>query len=150
MSERKKLKTSPRPSESEEASFLPDEIDEAIDTIPDPEDRSQVRQVVTEFGMMMHVSPQAGMMKKITSEHISTYLETQKETMQKSFEDDAGKRKFYLAILIVICIVILLIILLLRDKSPELMEKIITILITSALAGAGGYGFGYKRGKKDE
>ena len=106
--------------------------------------------VSSQFGMMGRVSPQMSISKKITSEHISDYLEIQKIEVQNALKDNKGKRLFFLAIIVLIIVMLFGTIILLKDSHPEFMEKIITIVISSVLGAAGGFGLGYKKGQGDD
>ena len=106
------------------------------------EGRHEVKKMI---GMSMQmggiISPQMELMKKMTPEHVSEFLDTQKKTMQNQFKENRENKIFLFSVLTIVLIFIVVLIVLLKDK-PEIMEKVLYALgglITGIL---GGYGLG--------
>ena len=137
--------------DTETQNDIPEEISDMIDQIPNDDVKQQMKMVFSsQFGMMGQISPQMSISKKITSEHVTEYLEIQKIEVQNRYKDNIGKRWFFLAIIVFIIIMLFGTIILLKDSHPEFMEKIITIVISAVLGAAGGFGIGYKKGQGDD
>lgn len=105
--------------------------------------------MISQFSMISRISPEAEVSKKVTSEHITTMLNTQDKAMEHTFQDNKEKRWFSMGLAVLACVMLIVVILLLKD-NPDMMEKIITIVLSALLGGAGGYGFGFFRGKNDD
>lgn len=135
----------------EDDALMPDGVDEALEqSISDPDARRHVKQaIVHEFGMIAQISPQTGLMKKITSDHITEYLKIEEKSLDYSFKDSKQSKYFFLLVLLIVSVVLIMIIHLLKDSNPDQMERLITILVSGALGASGGFGLGYKKGKDD-
>lgn len=132
-----------------EAASLPEEVVRALEDM-EPGKREQIeRLMVSQFSLISRISPEVEVSKKITAEHITTMLNTQDKAMEHTFQDKKESRWFSIGLTLLACIVLILIIILLKD-TPDVMEKIITIVVSALLGGAGGYGFGFSKGKKDD
>lgn len=93
------------------------------------------------------MSPQIELMKKMTSEHVTEFLEGQREANNNQFQESRDNKIFIIILVLIILVFIIVIILLLRDK-PNILEKIL-YASGGLLAGAvGGYGAG--KSKKDD
>lgn len=83
--------------------------------------------------------------KKITEEHISSFLDASKQNMELEYKDKKQNKVFVGSIILAVMIFIIVLIILLKD-SPELMEKIICIFVGLITGVIGGYGFGKNKG----
>lgn len=124
-----------------------DPFEAMLDEIPQ-ESRGEVKKMI---GLSMQmggvISPQTELMKKMTSEHVTAFLEGQREANNNQFKESRESKILAASLAFMVMIFIIVLIVLLRDK-PDILEK---ILYTSGglIAGAaGGYGFG--KTKKDE
>ena len=133
--------------ESPEKTVADDPLEAILDDIPQ-ESRHEVKKMI---GLSMQmggvISPQIELMKKMTPEHVTAFLEGQREANNNQFKESRDNKLFILGLILIILIFIVITILLLRDK-PNVLEK---ILYTSGglIAGAfGGYGAG--RIKRDD
>jgi hypothetical protein len=134
---------------SDMALHLPEEVTEILRDVK-PETRKEIERImVSQFSMISRISPDVEVSKKITSDHITTMLNTRDKAMEHTFQDNKGKRWFSIALVFLACVVLVAIILLLKD-TPDTMEKIITIVLSALLGGAGGYGIGFSKGKDGE
>lgn len=131
----------------QEAMLDEPELEQVLKNAP-PQDREVIeRLIVSSFQMREISSPETAVMKKITSEHITKYLEGAETDMKNSYKEKFQKKIFAFLTIVVAMIFFVIVILLLKDK-PEIMEKIIYTL-GGVIAGAfGGYGFG-KRNNDD-
>ena len=120
------------------------ELEQALESVPPQERKVIERMMVSSFQMRGLSSPETAVMKKITEEHITKYLEGAEIEMKNSYTEKFHKKVFTFLTIVVAMIFFVIIILLLEDK-PEIMEKIIYTL-GGVIAGAfGGYGFGKKQ-----
>ena len=124
---------------------LDEKLDEMINGMPE-EAKEELIEGITAIQrtQSMSIPAEAIVMSKITEEHISDYLAASKENMQRTHD---GKRddKIFAGFLSVIALVfIIVVIVLLRDK-PEIMEKIIYIVLGFLGGAAGGYGLGKRK-----
>ena len=81
---------------------------------------------------------------KITTEHITRYLDGAEKNMTLAFEEKKHSKYFILALAIIVSIVFIILVVILKDK-PDVLEKLI-YSVGGLFAGfAGGYGLGKKR-----
>ena len=115
---------------------------EILDSILNEEGGKQkLEMLLKEESFYAELSERDSISNKITSDHITKYLESSEKNMEKSFEDNDKQRKFILYI-VVIGIVAMLIIIFMLKKEKEILNYVLTSLV-SLLAGAfGGYGVG--------
>ncbi|WP_024348171.1 hypothetical protein [Lacrimispora indolis] len=119
----------------------PSDIDSVLENIP-KEDRRVIKRMI---GMSMQmggsISPEVELMKKMTPEHVSDFLSTQKEAMQNSYKEKNMNKLFLFLVLLVTLVFIIVLIILLKDK-PEVMEKVLFTLGGLITGLFGGYGIG--------
>lgn len=126
-----------------------DVMDAILGNIPVPEeDRPEIRKMI---GMSMQmgrvISPEMEIMKKMTPEHVTEFLETQKQAMQNEFKESKDTKIFLVVVLILFLAFIIALVVLLKDK-PDILEKVLYTL-GGLIAGIfGGYGFGKTRGNE--
>lgn len=123
---------------------LPDEIEDILGSIP-KESRHEVKRIV---GMSMQMggafSPQLELMKKMTPEHVSEFLQGQREASNNEFKESRDSKIFMAFVLAVVLVFVVVIVIQLKG-NPDILEKVLyTIggLITGLI---GGYGFGKTR-----
>lgn len=132
--------------ENQQESFE-NELDSILENMP-KEERHEVRKMI---GMSMQmggvISPQMELMKKMTPEHVSDFLDTQKKAMENQFKESRENKVFLFAVLLVTLVFVILLIFLLKDK-PEVMEKVLFTLGGLITGLFGGYGIG--KAKNDD
>lgn len=148
MEENKQLKENPENIEKSDTNEdFGNEMDSLLEGLP-KESRHEVRKLV---GMSMQmggvISPQIELMKKMTSEHVTEFLDTQKKAMENQFKESRENKIFLFAVLVVTLIFIILLVFLLKDK-PDIMEKVLFTLGGLITGLFGGYGIG--KSKKDD
>lgn len=128
-------------TKDEEKENFGKEMDLILEGIP-KESRHEVKKLV---GMSMQmggvISPQMELMKKMTSEHVSEFLATQKKEMENHYKENRENKIFLFAILLITLVFIILLIQLLKDK-PDIMEKVLFTLGGLITGLFGGYGIG--------
>ena len=118
---------------SEDGKEIEAELEEVLDSVP-PEHRKTS-------------PPEAVVMKKLTPEHISQFLDGASQEMQKSYAERFHKKIFTFLTMIVAMAFFVVVIILLRDDT-DVMEKVI-YAVGGVCAGAfGGYGLA-KKGTDD-
>lgn len=127
---------------TDESSVENAEIEEALESVP-PEHRKVIERMMISSSVQMRsiVSPETAVMKKITEEHISQYLDGAEQEMKNSYKEKFHKKVFTFLSMIIAMIFFIIIIVLLKDV-PDIMEKVI-YTVGGVIAGAfGGYGLG--------
>lgn len=109
------------------------------------EERSVIeKMMVSSIQMREMISSENEVLKKITEEHITQYLEGSRADMEHSYEEKKQRKIFHFLIMIFAMIFFIVVIVLLKSV-PEVMEKII-YTVGGLVAGAfGGYGVGRNR-----
>lgn len=118
------------------------ELEEVLESVP-PEHRKMIEKMIISSSVQMRsiVSPETDVMKKLTPEHISKYLDGAELEMKNSYTEKFHKKVFSILSMTIIMIFLIVIIILLKD-NPDIMEKVI-YAVGGVIAGAfGGYGFG--------
>lgn len=125
--------------------IIDDELDAILDHIP-KEERHEVKRMI---GMSMQmggvISPQLELMKKMTPEHVTDFLQGQREATQYQFKESRDSKLFRCVILLMVLIFVLILIILLKDQ-PETMEKVLYAAGGFAAGILGGYGAGRIKG----
>lgn len=133
---------------SEDGKEIETELEEVLDSVP-PEHRKTIERMIISSVQMRSISspPEAVVMKKLTPEHISQFLDGASQEMQKSYAERFHKKIFTFLTMIVAMIFFVVVIILLREDT-DVMEKVI-YAVGGVCAGAfGGYGFA-KKGADD-
>lgn len=120
---------------------LPKEFSEILEEVPE-EARHEVRKMI---GMSMQmggvISPQLELMKKMTAENVTEFLQGQREASNNQFRESRDNKIFLgFSLFLILLFVIVLVILLKEDL--DVLEKVLYALgglITGLL---GGYGYG--------
>lgn len=97
----------------------------------------------------MSFPPEALVMSKITEDHISEYLSAARENMNKSYEEKRNN-KIFLGFLILIALIFVIVVIVLLKSQPQVMEKIIYIILAFLGGAAGGYGIGKRTGSNND
>jgi len=117
-------------------------LDDVLETAS-PEQRRRIEQMmISSFQMQAEMSPETEVMKKLTPEHISGFLAASKEEMEKSYQDRNWQRLFTALMVLLAMAFVIIIVLLLKDKHPDVMEKVIYASGGLVAGAIGGYGFG--------
>ncbi len=118
------------------------ELEEVLDSVP-PEHRKVIEKMMISSVQMRSIasSPEATVMKKLTPEHISKYLDGAEQEMKNSYAEKFHKKVFTFLTMIVAMIFFIVIIVLLKE-SPDVMEKIIYTVGGVIVGAFGGYGLG--------
>lgn len=126
-----------------------DDIDEILEDIP-KEARHEVKKMI---GMSMQMSgrlsPEYELMKKMTPENVSEFLEGQKLESQHQFQANRDNKILLGFSLVVVLIFIVVLVIILRD-NPDTMEKVLYALIGLVTGLFGGYGFGRRKSEEDQ
>ena len=136
-------------SETPEHETIPPEMAEVLSTLPEAQRKEVTRIMTMGFSMISRSSPEGEIAKKITPEHISTMLTTQQKGLDYTYKESRFEKIIFVVILLIIISAVIAIIILLRDKDPETMSQILTVLISAALGAVGGYGIGVKKRDND-
>lgn len=127
------------------------EAEAALDEILEkasPKHRKIVEQLmVSQFQMRAELSPETEVMKKLTPEHITSFLEASKDEMEKNYKDRNYQRIFTGVIALFAMLFVIAIIFLLKS-TPDVMEKVIYAVLGFIGGALGGYGFG--KNKSDD
>lgn len=134
-------------TDEEELKDIPDNIEEILEEIPEEERREVVKMVRMSMQMGRVMSPESGLVDKMTSEHITAYLEGQNEAMKNQFKENKENKFFALITLIVVLVFVVILVILLKE-TPDVMEKVIYTLGGLVTGALGGYGIG--KAKKDD
>lgn len=120
-------------------------LDEVLENVS-PEQRKIIERMMISSSVQMRSvsSPETAVMKKITSDHISKYLDGAELEMKNSYAEKFHKKVFAFLTMIIAMVFIILIVILLKDK-PDIMEKIIYTVGGVVIGAFGGYGFGKNR-----
>ena len=135
-------------SSKSEEDVLEDEIDRVLEGMPQ-EARNKFREVFSMTTVMQRTSPQAELMRKLTSENIHDFIQAQDASDERRFKDRQSNRWFLLAALFLGLVGIIAVIVLLKT-APDLLEKIISPIITFVAGAIGGYGVGFKKGSSED
>lgn len=128
--------------EANEASETEDELEQVLDSVP-PEHRKKIeRMIISTFQMRsFSSSPEAAVMKKITSEHITKFLDGSEQEMKNSY-DEKLHRKIFIFLTMIIAMIFFIVVIVLLKETPDTMENIIYIVCGTIGGAIGGYGLG--------
>ena len=131
----------------EEFDELPGEMREILEGIP-KEARHGVKQMI---GMSMQmggvISPQLELMKKMTTENVTEFLQGQREANNNQFKESRDN-KIFLAFIVVVVLVFVTVLVILLKGNPDILEKVLYTLGGLVAGLLGGYGYG-KTKKED-
>lgn len=121
---------------------------EVLEGLPREKREIIEKTIVSQFAMVSRTSPEGEIAKKITEEHIDKLLDNQGKAMDYAHKDEVHKKIFLGFVGLVMLGAVFGVILLLKDK-PEIMERILTVIVTAVVSGLGGYGVGKIRNGGD-
>lgn len=131
---------------------IPEEIQALLESVPKEKRKNAERLVIEKtFGMMGigQMSQENEIAKKITENHISTFLDSSREQMQNDYKERHEKKIFTVVLVFLALCFFIAVIILLKDK-PDILEKVI-YSVAGLVAGAfGGYGLGRHQSKDDD
>ena len=115
-----------------------------------PQEKREIieKTIISQFAMVSRTSPEGEIAKKITPQHIDKLLDNQGKAMDYAHKDEVHKKILVGVVLFFVIVVVFGVILLLKD-SPEIMERILTVVVTAIISGLGGYGVGKSRSGSD-
>ena len=126
-------------------SIMDPEVEAALENIPAKDRRVIEQHMFSMIQMRSSVSsPETAVMKKITEEHISKYLDGAELEMKNSYAEKFQKKVFTFLTMLIAMIFFIVIIVLLKDK-PDIMEKVLYVVGGVLAGGFGGYGLGKKQ-----
>lgn len=117
------------------------EFEGVLDDLPE-EDRQVITKMV-QFSMQMGgaMNPQMELMRKMTPEHMSVFLETQKQANQNEYKESRDKKIFLIIALVIFSAVMIAVVILLKDKA-DILEKVLFAVGGLVSGFFGGYGYG--------
>ena len=130
--------------ESAATNEFPTEVEEALESIPE-EQKKIIEEHLFSFMQMRSVSsPETEVMKKLTSEHITSYMDIMHDDMQNKYIEKRHNKIFSIIVLCLTMAFIITIVIILKS-NPDIMEKVL-YSAGGLIAGAiGGYGLGRKK-----
>ncbi len=121
------------------------ELEDVLESVP-PEHRKVIERMMISSSIQMRSisSPETAVMKKLTQDHISKYLDGAELEMKNSYAEKFHRKVFTFLTMIVAMAFFIFLVILLKD-NPDVMEKIIYIVGGVVIGAFGGYGFGKNR-----
>lgn len=143
--EEKKEKNSEKTQDldsTDKGSLEEPELEDVLENLP-PEGRKVIERMIISSSIQMRSisSPETVVMKKLTSDHISKYLDGAELEMKNNYTEKFHRKVFIFLTMIIVMVFFILLVLILKDK-PEVMEKIIYTVGGVVIGAFGGYGFG--------
>lgn len=135
-------------TESNEGEKMPSELGEILNSIPE-KDRSTIKMLVQSTEMMGQLRGESSISKKITGEHISSYLLASNENMKLGYKE-RRENKIFTFLLVLIALVFFVVLIILLKDNPSLLEKIVYAVVGLVAGAFGGYGFGRHKKREDE
>ena len=127
--------------QEDEFEEVPEEMKDVLESIPQ-EARRTVKQMV---GMSMQmggvISPQLELMKKMTTENVTEFLQGQREAANNQFRESRDNKIFLAFIVVVVLIFVTVLVILLKEK-PDILENVLYTLGGLVAGLLGGYGYG--------
>ena len=133
--------------DSEEVGDLPRELSEILEDVP-KEVRHEVKRMVA-MSMQMGgvISPQLELMKKMTTENVTEFLQGQREVSNNQFKESRDNKIFLVIVLLMVLIFVTVLVILLKG-NPDMLEKVLYTLGGLVAGLFGGYGYG--KSKRDD
>lgn len=121
------------------------ELEDVLESVP-PKHRKVIERMMISSSIQMRSisSPETEVMKKLTPDHISKYLDGAELEMKNSYAEKLHRKIFTFSTMIVAMIFFIFLIILLKD-NPDIMEKVIYTVGGVVVGAFGGYGFGKNR-----
>ena len=118
--------------------------DHDVDIIDSESKEHELIEMSQVMATLSQISSGTDFSDKITTEHITKYLDGAEKNMTLAFEEKKHSKYFILALAIIVSIVFIILIVILKDK-PDVLEKLIYSVGGLFTGFAGGYGLGKKR-----
>ena len=122
------------------------ELEDVLESVP-PEHRKVIERMIISSSVQMRrslPSPETAVMKKLTPDHISKYLDGAELEMKNSYAEKFHRKVFTFLTMIVAMVFFIFLVILLKD-NPDVMEKIIYTVGGVVVGAFCGYGFGKNR-----
>ena len=118
--------------------------DHDVDIIDSESKEHELIEMSQVMATLSQISSGTDFSDKITTEHITWYLDGVEKNMTLAFEEKKHSKYFILALAIIVSIVFIILVVILKDK-PDVLEKLIYSVGGLFTGFAGGYGLGKKR-----
>lgn len=118
--------------------------EDILEELPKEEQKAVKHFMQLSMQMARVSSPQAELMKKMTSENISEIAKLQGKELDLEYKDRHESKMLYIAVMVCVIVLIFGLIFLLRSQ-PDLLKEILVPIITLIVGSVGGYGFGKSR-----
>lgn len=118
--------------------------DHDVDIIDSESKEHELIEMSQVMATLSQISSGTDFSDKITTEHITKYLDGAEKNMTLAFEEKKHSKYFILALAIIVSIVFIILVVILKDK-PDVLEKFIYSVGGLFTGFAGGYGLGKKR-----
>ena len=118
--------------------------DHDVDIIDSESKEHELIEMSQVMATLSQISSGTDFSDKITTEHITRYLDGAEQNMTLAFEEKKHSKYFILALAIIVSIVFIILVVILKDK-PDVLEKLIYSVGGLFTGFAGGYGLGKKR-----
>ena len=118
--------------------------DHDVDIIDSESKEHELIEMSQVMATLSQISSGTDFSDKITTEHITRYLDGAEKNMTLAFEEKKHSKYFILALAIIVSIVFIILFVILKDK-PDVLEKLIYSVVGLFTGFAGGYGLGKKR-----
>ena len=118
--------------------------DHDVDIIDSESEEHELIEMSQVMATLSQISSGTDFSDKITTEHITRYLDGAEKNMTLAFEEKKHSKYFILALAIIVSIVFIILVVILKDK-PDVLEKLIYSVGGLFTGFAGGYGLGKKR-----
>lgn len=122
------------------------ELEDVLESVP-PEHRKVIERLMISSSIQSISSPETEVMKKLTPDHISKYLDGAELEMKNSYAEKFHRKVFIFLTMLVAMAFFIILVILLKD-NPNVMEKIIYIVGGVVIGAFGGYGFGKNRNEE--
>ena len=118
--------------------------DHDVDIIDSESKEHELIEMSQVMATLSQISSGTDFSDKITTEHITRYLDGVEKNMTLAFEEKKHSKYFILALAIIVSIVFIILVVILKDKT-DVLEKLIYSVGGLFTGFAGGYGLGKKR-----
>lgn len=124
------------------------ELEDVLENVS-PEQRKLIERIIISSSIQMRSisSPETVVMKKLTADHISKYLDATELEMKNNYVEKFHRKVFIFLTMIVAMIFFIFLVIFLKDM-PDIMEKVIYTTGGVVLGAFGGYGFGKNRSEE--
>lgn len=127
-------------------SEMAEEVNDAIKDLPDDKKRIVQRTISLSMqGVMPMANP---IIDKITPEHIQILITNADEEAKREDADKKDIRRYNLIITFIVLVFLAILLVVFKDNLDGI-SKIINPIIGAVLGFAGGYGYGFNKGKQN-